>query len=128
MPARASAATIVDSWRPRALSHHAQPLARAPEFNIWRLIDEIEDSEDPFLPIFEPVSSVLPETMLTEATDDPDVWQFIGVSEIGDFMDPDLPLCKSLIDAAEDLDFYNYPIMTLLIGSWLNSSRWDALD
>ncbi|KIK38896.1 hypothetical protein CY34DRAFT_366167 [Suillus luteus UH-Slu-Lm8-n1] len=98
------------------------------EFNIRRLVDEEEDSEDPFLPIFESVSSVLLETMLTEATDDPDVWQFIGVSEIGDFMDPDLLLCESLIDAAEDLDFCNYPIMTLLIGSWLNSSRWDALD
>jgi hypothetical protein len=96
------------------------------EFNIWRLVDEVEDSEDPFLPIFEPVSSMLPETMLTEAADDPDVWQLI--SEIGDFMDPDLLLCESLIDAAEDLDFCNYPIRTLLIGSWLNSSRWDALD
>ncbi|KIK33969.1 hypothetical protein CY34DRAFT_813238, partial [Suillus luteus UH-Slu-Lm8-n1] len=85
------------------------------EFNIWRLIDEEEDSEDSFLP------------MLTEATNDPDIWQFIGVSETGDFMDPDLLLCESLIDAAEDLDFCNYPIRILLIGSWLNSSRWDAL-
>ncbi|KAG1758743.1 hypothetical protein EDD22DRAFT_176599 [Suillus occidentalis] len=91
------------------------------EFNIWRWISEVEDPDDPVLPIFEPVSSVLPETMLTEAAEDPDVWQLI--SEIVNFMDPGLPPCESLMDAAEDPDFCNYPIRTLLIGSWLNSSR-----
>ncbi|KAG1762571.1 hypothetical protein EDD22DRAFT_562952 [Suillus occidentalis] len=96
------------------------------EFNIWRWIDEVEDSQDPVVPIFEPVSSVLPETVLTEAAEDTDVWQLI--SEIEKFMDPGLPPCESLTDAAEDPYFCNYPIRTLLIGSWLNSSRWDALD
>ncbi|KIK46540.1 hypothetical protein CY34DRAFT_401846 [Suillus luteus UH-Slu-Lm8-n1] len=84
------------------------------------------DPEDPILPIFEHVFSVLPETMLTDAAEDPDVWQFI--SEIENVMDPSLPPCESLTDAAEDPDFCNYPIRTLLIGSWLNSSRWNALD
>ncbi|KIK38121.1 hypothetical protein CY34DRAFT_809723 [Suillus luteus UH-Slu-Lm8-n1] len=57
--------------------------------------------------------------MLTEAAEDPDVWQLI----IDNFMDPGLPPCESLTDVAEDPDFCNYPIRTLLIGSWLNSSR-----
>ncbi|KAG2748758.1 hypothetical protein P692DRAFT_20874744 [Suillus brevipes Sb2] len=96
------------------------------DFDIWRWIDEIEDFEDPVLPIFEPVSSVLPETMLTEAAEDPDVWQLIN--EIENFMDPGLPPCESLADAAEDPGFCNYPIRTVLIRYWLSSSRWDALD
>jgi hypothetical protein len=88
------------------------------EFNIRRWLNEVVDPEDPILPIFEHVSSVLPETMLTEAAEDPDVWQLI--SEIENFMDPGLPPRESLTDAAEDPDFCNFSIRTLLIGEKTN--------
>ncbi|KAG1773230.1 hypothetical protein EV702DRAFT_1201111 [Suillus placidus] len=61
-----------------------------------------------------------PETMLTEAAEDPDVWRLIN--EIEDFADPELPLCESPTDAAEDPDFCNFPLRTLLICSWLDNS------
>lgn len=84
-----------------------------------------EDFVDPVLPISEPPSSRLPETMLAEAAEDPDVWSL--VNEIEDFVDPELPLCVSPADAAEDPDFCNLPIRTLLICSWLNNSYASAL-
>ncbi|KAG2344923.1 hypothetical protein BDR05DRAFT_961352 [Suillus weaverae] len=85
--------------------------------DIWRWINEIEDFEDPVLPISEPPSSLLPETILAEAAEDPDVWMLIN--EIEESID--LPPSESLTDAAQDPDFCNYPIRTLLICSWLNN-------
>ncbi|KAG1868271.1 hypothetical protein DFJ58DRAFT_742663 [Suillus subalutaceus] len=90
-----------------------------------RWINGIEDFVDPVLPISEPPSSPLPETMLAEAAEDPDVWSL--VNEIEDFVDPEIPLCESPADAAEDPDFCNLPIRTLLICSWLNNSYESAL-
>ncbi|KAG2044623.1 hypothetical protein BDR03DRAFT_977451 [Suillus americanus] len=92
----------------------------------WRWINDIEDFVDPVLPTSEPPSSRLPETMLAEAAEDPDVWSL--VNEIEDFVEPELPLCESPADAAEDPDFCNLPIRTLLICSWLNNSYGSALN
>jgi hypothetical protein len=96
------------------------------DIDIWRWINEIEDFEDPVLQTSEPLSSVLPETMLSEAAEDPDVWKLMN--EIENFIDPDLPPRESPTDAAEDPDFCNYPIRTLLICSWLNNYYGTALD
>ncbi|KAG1775580.1 hypothetical protein EV702DRAFT_1046910 [Suillus placidus] len=43
------------------------------DLDFWRWINEIEDFVDPALPISEPSSSRLPETILEEAAEDPDV-------------------------------------------------------
>ncbi|KAG1774912.1 hypothetical protein EV702DRAFT_475076 [Suillus placidus] len=94
-----------------------------PDF--WRWINDIEDFEDPVLPISESPSSQSPETMLAEAAEEPDVWRL--VNEIEDFADPEVPLCESPEDAAEDPDFCNFPIRSLLICSWLNNSYGSAL-
>ncbi|KAG1818643.1 uncharacterized protein BJ212DRAFT_1479642 [Suillus subaureus] len=72
---------------------------------VYHLYNEIEDFVDPVLPISEPPSSLLPETMLTEATKDPEVWRLIN--KIEDFVDPNL--------------------LTLLISSWLNHSYGSVL-
>ncbi|KAG1756982.1 hypothetical protein EDB19DRAFT_1900539 [Suillus lakei] len=90
------------------------------DLDFWRWINDIEDFVDPVPPISEPPSAPLTETMLTEASGDPDFWTFIN--EIEDFVDPELPLCESPADAAEDPDFCNFPMRTLLICSWLNNS------
>ncbi|KAG2065834.1 hypothetical protein BDR04DRAFT_1121593 [Suillus decipiens] len=91
---------------------------------IWRWINEIEDVVDPNL-ISEPAPSLLPETVLVQATEDPDVWSLIN--EIEEFGDPKLPLCESPADAAEDPEFCNFPIRTLLICSWLDNSYGSTL-
>ncbi|KAG2356100.1 hypothetical protein BDR07DRAFT_1492365 [Suillus spraguei] len=70
-----------------------------------------------------PPSSRSLETMLAEAAGGPDVWMFIN--KIERFVDPELPSCMSLTDAA-DPDFCNFPIRTLLICSWLNNYYGDA--
>ncbi|KAG2350987.1 hypothetical protein BDR05DRAFT_955143 [Suillus weaverae] len=95
------------------------------DLDFWRLINDIEDFEDPVLPISESPSSQSPETMLAEAAEEPDVWRLIN--EIEDFADPEVPLCESATDAAEDPDFCNFPIRSLLICSWLNNSYESAL-
>ncbi|KAG2344858.1 hypothetical protein BDR05DRAFT_961272 [Suillus weaverae] len=90
------------------------------DVDFWRWINDLEDFVDPVLSISELPSSQSPETMLTEAAEDPDVWRLIN--EIEDFADPELPLCESPSDAAEDPDFCNFPLRTLLICSWLDNS------
>ncbi|KAG1770868.1 hypothetical protein EV702DRAFT_1281786 [Suillus placidus] len=94
------------------------------DLGFWRWINDLEDFVDPVLPISELPSSQSPETMLTEAAEDPDVWRLIN--EIEDFADPELPLCESPTDAAEDPDFCNFPLRTLLICSWLDNSYGSA--
>ncbi|KAG1773269.1 hypothetical protein EV702DRAFT_1201148 [Suillus placidus] len=94
------------------------------DLDFWRWINDLEDFVDPVLPISELSSSQSPETMLTEAAEDPDVWRL--VNEIEDFADPELPLCESPADAAEDPDFCNFPLRTLLICSWLDNSYGSA--
>ncbi|KAG2344912.1 hypothetical protein BDR05DRAFT_961324 [Suillus weaverae] len=89
------------------------------DVDFWRWINDLEDFVDPVLPISELPSSQSPETMLTEAAEDPDVWRLIN--EIDDFADPEVPLCESPTDAAEDPDFCNFPLRTLLICSWLDN-------
>ncbi|KAG2118186.1 uncharacterized protein F5147DRAFT_807316 [Suillus discolor] len=86
----------------------------------WRWINDTEGLVDPLPPITEPPSSRLPEAMLVDAAEDPDVWRLIN--EIDDFVDPEIPLCESSTDAAEDPDFCNFPIRTLLVCSWLDNS------
>ncbi|KAG1763738.1 hypothetical protein EV702DRAFT_1205452 [Suillus placidus] len=94
------------------------------DLDFWRWINDLEDFVDPVLPISELPSSQSPETMLTEAAEDPDVWRL--VNEIEDFADPELPLCEFPADAAEDPDFCNFPLRTLLICSWLDNSYGSA--
>ncbi|KAG1773228.1 hypothetical protein EV702DRAFT_1131017 [Suillus placidus] len=111
-------ATESDSWTENGVQYKRSALAEIHrDSNIWRWINEIEDFEDPVLPISEPPSSLLPEIILAEAAEDPDVWMLIN--EIEESID--LPHSESLTDAAEDPDFCNYPIRTLLICSWLNN-------
>ncbi|KAG2365488.1 hypothetical protein BDR07DRAFT_1374290 [Suillus spraguei] len=86
--------------------------------DFWKWINEKEDFVDPVLPISEPPSYRLPETILAEATEDPGVWGFINKME--DFVDPELPLCKSPTGLAEDPGFCQFPIRTLLICCWLH--------
>ncbi|KAG1773692.1 hypothetical protein EV702DRAFT_1200826 [Suillus placidus] len=94
------------------------------DLDFWRWINDLEDFVDPVLPISELPSSQSPETMLTEAAEDPNVWRLIN--EIEDFADPELPLCESPTDAAEDPDFCDFPLRTLLICSWLDNSYGSA--
>jgi hypothetical protein len=94
-------------------------------YEFWKWINSTEDDVAPILPDSEPSSSRLPETILAEAAEDPDVWMLINEAE--DFVHPELPLCESPADAAEDPDFCNFPIRTLLICSWLNNSEEGAL-
>ncbi|KAG1830789.1 hypothetical protein EV424DRAFT_1553625 [Suillus variegatus] len=88
--------------------------------HFWRWINDTEGLVDPLPPITEPPSPRLPEAMLVDAAEDPDVWRLIN--EIDDFVDPEIPLSESSTDAAEDPDFCNFPIRTLLVCSWLDNS------
>ncbi|KAG2344793.1 hypothetical protein BDR05DRAFT_961189 [Suillus weaverae] len=85
------------------------------DVDFWRWINDLED----FLP-----SSQVREITLAEVHGDLDVWRLIN--EIEDFADPELPLCESPTDAAEDPDFCNFPLRTLLICSWLDNSYGSA--
>jgi hypothetical protein len=95
------------------------------DYEFWKWINSTEDDVDPILRDSEPSSSRLPETILAEAAEDPDVWMFIDEAE--DFVYPELPLCESPADAAEDPNFCNFPIRTLLVCSWLDNSYGGAL-
>ncbi|KAG2070947.1 hypothetical protein BDR04DRAFT_1142542 [Suillus decipiens] len=88
------------------------------DIDFWRWINEKEDFVDPVLPISEPPSYRLPETILAVADEDPDVWGL--VTKIENLVDPKLPLCKSPTDLAEDPGFCQFPIRTLLISCWLH--------
>ncbi|KAG1788942.1 uncharacterized protein HD556DRAFT_1447415 [Suillus plorans] len=117
-------ATHVGSYPPIAAAtpppqHQSAPLSYDQPF----LSSSFPGSTTHYAP--QPPSSLLPETILAEAAEDPNVWSLINESE--GFLDPELLLYEYLADAAEDPDLCNSPIRTLLICSWLNISYGSAL-
>lgn len=81
--------------------------------DFWRWLDDVEDCVDPDLPIPGLPSSLSPETIFAESTEDPFVWRLVNWTE--DFVGPVLPISESpssllpetiLAEAAEDPDVW----------------------
>lgn len=112
--------THVGSYPPAAATplpqHQSAPLSYDQPF----LSSSFPESTTHYTP--QPPSSLLPETILAEVAEDPDVRSLINEPE--SFVDPELLVYEYLADAAEDPDFRNSPIRTLLICSVLMGSLY----
>lgn len=113
---------VADEVQDRALVAPVLPPSRVLEItfaeghgdlDFRRGVDDIENFVDPVLPISESPSSMLPKTMLAEATEEPGVWTLINETE--DFVDHVLPISEPptpllpetmLAEAAENPDVW----------------------
>ncbi|KAG2094875.1 uncharacterized protein F5147DRAFT_719451 [Suillus discolor] len=116
-------ATHVDSYPPAAATPPTQQQSAPLSYDQPFLSSSSPGSTTHYAP--QPPSSLLPETILAEAAEDPNVWSLIN--ESGGILDPELLIYEYLADAAEDPYFCKFPIRTLLICSWLNISYGNAL-
>ncbi|KAG1827915.1 hypothetical protein EV424DRAFT_586359 [Suillus variegatus] len=112
--------THVGSYPPTAATPPPQQQSAPLSYDQPFLSSSFPESTTHYTP--QPPSSLLPETILAEAAEDPDVRSLINEPE--SFVDLELLVYEYLADAAEDPDFRNSPIRTLLICSCLMGSLY----